>query len=39
MLIQCQDNGSIMCSLVTIAQFGREEAGCLSLPLHDDPHA
>jgi hypothetical protein len=37
MLIHCQDNGSIMCSLVTIAQFGREEAGRLSLPSHDDP--
>ena len=38
MLIHCQDNGSIMCSLVTIAHIEREEAGRLSLPLHDDPH-
>jgi hypothetical protein len=33
-----QDNGSINWSLVTTAQFGREEAGRLSLPSHDDPH-
>ena len=38
MLIHYQDNGSIMCSLITIAQFGREEAGRLSLPSHDDQH-
>jgi hypothetical protein len=38
MLIHCQDNGSIMSSLVTIAHVGRKEAGRLSLPLHDDPH-
>ena len=27
-----------MCSLVTIAQFGREETGRVFLPSHDDPH-
>jgi len=37
LLIFDEDKGSIMCSLVKIAQFGREEAGRLSLPLHDDP--
>jgi hypothetical protein len=36
-LVLSQDNGFIMCSLVTIAQFGREKAGRLSLPSHDDP--
>jgi hypothetical protein len=38
MLIHYQDNGAIKCGLVTTAQFGREEAGRLSQPSHDDPH-
>jgi hypothetical protein len=37
MLILCQANGFIMCSLVKITQFGREEASRSSLPLQDDP--
>jgi hypothetical protein len=32
LLIFDEDNGSIMCSLVKIAQFGWEEAGRVSLP-------
>ena len=30
------DNSSITCSLVTIAQVGREEVSRLALPLHKD---
>lgn len=38
LLIFDEDKGSIMCSLVKIAQFGREEAGRVSLLFHNDPH-
>jgi hypothetical protein len=37
LLIFNQANGSIMYSLVKIAQFGMEKADRVSLPSHDNP--